>query len=270
MNLIQSFGYSIWSAVIVFGLIYLMKLIVDKSVSSYYIADDQIKQGNMAISIRRIGLYTGTAIAMYSSINGWMMQLIDGITIVAFMLIALMISEKIILPSFNNIEALGKGNVAVGFTEAGLFIGTGIIASGSFSGEGPWISSIVFFALGQIVLLTAIRLNEIFHKGTLKEIENGNTSAGIMVGGLLIAYALILKSAIQGPFNGWVVDIESFFLSAAYGGLLLILFANKAIEKIFFKESSIGQEILKNNYSVAGVVAAIKIAIAITIGGVII
>lgn len=269
ISVIQSLGNSIVSAAIVFGFIFLMKIIVDKIVSSHYVADTEIKNGNIAISLRRTGLYIGTAIALFSTINGWYMQIIDGAAIVIFMLLAMFISEVIIFPKFDNIEALKNNNKAIGFAEGCLFIATGIIASASFSGDGPWISSIVFFIFGQLILIGAIRINEFMHKGTMDEIEKGNISAGIMVGGLAIAYAFILKAAIAGPFNGWIQDISSFFISVIFGGLLLLLFTNKIIERLFFSGSSIGKEVLANNYAVISVVVAIKIAIAITISGVV-
>lgn len=271
MNLVmlQAVLTSIVSAVIVFGFIYIMKKVTDKLVSAHYNADEQIRNGNMAISLRRIGLYTGTAIALFSTINGFTMQIIDGATVVVFMLIAMIISEKIIYPNFDNIVALKEGNLGIGFSEAGLYIGTGIIASASFSGNGPWFSSILFFILGQIILVGAVKINERNHPGTINGVKEGNKSAGIMLGGITIAYALILKGAISGPFNGWMVDIQSFFISAIIGGLLLLIFANKVIERVFFYGKSIKEELKKDNVSVISIVVGIKIAIALTISGVI-
>lgn len=265
----MSLLHSIFSAVIILGLMFVMKITVDKIVSKHYNSDQEIRNGNLAVTLRRCGLYLGTAIAMYSIIGDWYMQLIDGATIIVFMLVAMYISEVIIFPNFDNIEALKNRNLAIGFSEAGLFIGTGIIATASFSGSGPWVSSIVFFILGQVILLAGVYFNEFVHKGTISEIEKGNTSAGIMLGGITIAYALILKGAIAGPFTGWLIDIQAFFISAIMGGLLIFLLASKVIERIFFSGNSIGKEVLANNYSVVSVVVAIKISIALIISGVV-
>lgn len=265
----QSLGHSIVSATIVFSFIFIMKIIVDKIVSSHYVADKEIITGNIAISLRRSGLYIGTAIALFSTIDSWYIQIIDGAAIIIFMLLAMFVSEVIIFPKFDNIIALKDNNKSIGFAEAGLFIATGIIAAGSFSGEGPWISSIVFFILGQLILIGAININEYLNKGTITAIQNGNISAGLIVGGLAIAYALILKATIAGPFHGWIQDISSFFVSVFFGGILLLLFSNKIIERLFFSERSIKKDVLDDNYAVISVVVAIKIAIAITISGVV-
>lgn len=270
LELGESVFYAIRSAVIVLGFLYLMKLAMDKVVSSHYVSDDEIKVGNTAVSLRRAGLYIGTAIALFSTINGLETQLIDGATIIVFMILANMVSEHIVFPKFDNLLAIKNKNMSMGFAEAGLFIATGIIASGSFAEDGPWLSSILFFTLGQIFLILAILINEKLHKGTINEIKKGNISAGIMIGGLAIAYALVLKGAIAGPFNGWFIDIQAFLVSALFGGFLIIIFANKIIERLFFKGKSIHKELIENNYSVITVVVTIKIAIAITISGVLI
>lgn len=260
------------SAAIVFGFMYLTKIIMDKLVASKYDANWQIEENdNLAVALRRLGLYGGVAIAMLFTIGSdVVVQLIDGATIVAFMVIALLISEKIVFPSVDNTLALRDKNVALGFAEGGLFIATGIIAMGSMSGEGPWVSTIVFFALGQVVLLVAVKILEKIHSGLLKDIVAGNTAAGIMLGGLTIAYALILKGAISGPFTGWEYDIGMFFLSTILGGILLFVFANTAIDKLFLPGTSIKKEIQEKNVAAISVVVTLKIAIAFIIGGAVI
>jgi len=268
MVLIKSVLTSFLSAAIVFGFMFLIKVIMDKLVASHYDADVEIEENNnLGIALRRAGLYGGIAIAMFFTLGDIKMQFINGATVVGFMFIALIISEKIVFPSFDNTVALKAGNVSLGFAEAGLYLGTGVIAMASMAGTGPWISTIVFFVLGQLVLLLAVRLAEFTNKGLLEEIKLGNVAAGIMLGGMTFAYALILKGAIMGPFTGWAADITAFAISTVLGGLMLFLFANKAIDKLFLPGSSITKEIKEKNVAAITVVIGLKIAIAFIISG---
>ncbi len=282
MDLLIYFAQSIVYAVVVFLFIFLAKRIADKRVMTVYNADDEIGTAkNMAVSFRRAGLYIAIGIGMFaaagtdSSGSGFMdnllHQVIDGILIMIFLFSAMYINDKFILKNINNDEALKNNNIAVGLVELGAYLATGMIAYGSFADSGPWYSSIVFFILGQSVLVLMVLIYEYTSKiKILEEIKNGNIAAGLMVAGILVAYSLILKAAIIGPFNGWSEDLLAFSISAISGILLLLIIANKAIENIFLPNTDLYKEIVVDqDIPPIIVVVAVKITLALVIGAVV-
>lgn len=271
MELLINVVYSFISAIIVFGFMYLAKLLVDVRVKKIYNADIEIEEeNNFAVALRRAGLYIGIAIAMFGAIKGsFFLQIIDGFIILSFMMISMTISEHIIFPKINNLEALKNKNIAVGIIEFSLYVATGIIAFASFEGHGPWYASIVFFILGQILLVAMTRIYEILHPNILKNIQENSIASGILLGGIIIAYSMLLKAAVEGPFTSWTDDLIAFSISAILGLIMLLILANKAVDRLFLTGSNIKKELEEENPAALFVVVSVKIAIAYVISGVV-
>jgi len=282
MDLLIYFAQSMVYAVLVFLFIFLAKKIADKRVVALYDADHEIGSAkNMAVSFRRAGLYLAIGIGMFAAagadsarasfLDNLLLQAIDGILIMIFLFCAMYINDKFILKNINNDEALQNNNIAVGLVEFGAYIATGLIAYGSFADSGPWYSSIVFFVLGQTVLVVMVLIYEYTSSiKVVEEIKKGNIAAGLMVAGILVAYSLILKASIIGPFSGWSEDLLAFVLSALSGILLLLIIANKAIENIFLPNTNLHKEIVVDqDIPPIIVVVAVKITLALVIGAVV-
>jgi len=266
-------------AVLTFSMIFIGKVILDKLTKKHYDADITIeKEDNFAIALRRGGFYFGIAIAMTASIlptegllQSIIHQTLNGSLILMFLFMAMWSADKIVLKAIDNTIELKKGNISVGLVEAGLYISTGLIAYASFKGEdGPFISGIVFFILGQIMLFGIGKIYGYLNKDIFNKIYSGNISAGLIVSGIMIAYAIILKTAICGEFVSWESDIQSFFVSAVVGILMLLLFANKVIDNLFLPTSKIEKEIQEDNYAAIFMIVSLKIAIALIIATVVI
>ncbi|MBR1735780.1 MAG: DUF350 domain-containing protein [Firmicutes bacterium] len=103
-----------------------------------------------------------------------------------------------------------KGNKAVGFLSAGSFVAIGILlraaimspASSSVIYEETLVSgivsSIVYFAVGIVFSIIGYFVLNAFHKqyNLNEEIGNGNTAAGIVVGGMFIGLAIAISGVI--------------------------------------------------------------------------
>lgn len=102
-----------------------------------------------------------------------------------------------------------KGNQAVGWINAGSFIGIGLILrsaimSPSFDGleesllEGV-VSTIVYYVVGIIFFVLCYCLVRLMNKkyNLNEEIEKGNTAAGLMIFGIFIGIALIISGVIM-------------------------------------------------------------------------
>lgn len=229
---------------------------------------------NFSIGIRRAGLYLGGMIAMAGVLTGASQGFVNdvvalaayGVLSYALLFIARMVNDAIILHGLNNDDECKNCNTAVGVVEFGNYIATGLIINGCVSGSGGGmlqgiISTVVFFGIGQVVLLA---LSSIYEALTpfecLKEIGSNNTAASVMLAGKTIALGFILRSSVAGTSLGWSADIRSFAVSAVTGIILLLVF-NKIIDKLFLPKTDLNIEIERDRN-----VAAVIVTQVATIG----
>lgn len=101
-----------------------------------------------------------------------------------------------------------KGNKAVGFLSAGSFIAIGTILKAAVGSPAAAavesslltgiLDSVIYFVLGVVFAIVGYFVLNIFHKqyNLNDEIGNGNTAAGIMVGGMFIGLAIAISGVI--------------------------------------------------------------------------
>lgn len=250
---------------IAFVILYLAKLVQDALSKKAFDADDQItEKSNLALALRRGGMYLGLAIGLKGALSGSgqgfqtdvAIFALDGVLLVILLGVAKILADKVILPGINNAKEIGRGNIAVGCAEAGLFVATGLIASGSFTGEGAGlvqglVAAAAFFALGQIALVICSVIVEWATKLDVKsEIANGNASAGILLGASMIALGLILGTAVSGPSQGWGADLALFGYETLKGLVVLFVFG-KLADWIFLPHTDIAIETKRDHNSAA-------------------
>jgi uncharacterized membrane protein YjfL (UPF0719 family) len=252
--------------------------------------DTHIDDGNVAVGLRRSGLYLGIAIALSGAMDGAskgffldiLQLLIDGVIITGFMFTSRFINDFMMLGHLNNDKECIKifqqpdgskitGNTAVGMVEAGMYIATGFILNGAITGGGESFfqsiaSAILFFIVGQITLLIFGLLYELITPFNVRdEIENNNLAAGIGLGGILIALGIILMSSISGPFTGWTSDLASFGIYAVFGIVMLLVF-RKIADRLLLPTTDIATEVTEDKNVAALIVIQSAInAIAIII-----
>ena len=246
--------------------------------------DHQIEeQSNLAVALRRCGLGIGFGLGLAGVVSdgvarfsqGWDAVLENTVEILAycavllvFFFVAQFLSERVVLGHVHNARELLDGNQAVGFAEFGILVATGLIAYGSFHGEGGgWETSVGFFAMGQIALIVFAFLYEwVTPFDCLGEIRDGNTSAGVILGGTLISLGIVLGFAISGPFTGWTEGIIGFAVSGAVGMALLVPF-QWLIDKAFLPNTTLKIEVERDrNVAASSVTVCAQIALAIMIG----
>jgi len=250
--------------------------------------DAHIDDGNVAVGLRRAGLYLGIAIAlsgaMGGSSNGFFLDviylLIDGLIITGFMFSSRFVNDFFMLGHINNDEECIKifqqpdgsevvGNTAVGMVEAGMYIATGFILNGSLSGSGGSffqgiVSAVLFFVVGQITLLLFGLFYELITPFNVRnEIKNNNLAAGIGLGGILMALGIILMSSISGPFTGWANDLAGFGIYAFFGIVMLLIF-RIVIDRLFLPTTDIATEV-KEDRNVAALIVVVSAINAVAI-----
>ncbi len=256
--------------------------------------DRHIDDGNVAVGLRRGGLYLGIAIAMAGALsgssNGFFLDLIqlmiDGLIITGFLFSSRFLNDFIMMGHMDNDAECVKeftladgrtttGNAALGMVEASMYIATGFILNGSLSGSGgdffqSLVSAVLFFAMGQMVLLLFGFVYELVTPFNVREeIKKNNLAAGIGLGGILIALGIILMSSLSGPFTGWVNDLAGFGIYTVFGMILLLVFRS-LMDRVLLPTTNLATEI-KEDQNVAALIvvesaiAAVAIIIAFSI-----
>ncbi|WDP91377.1 MAG: DUF350 domain-containing protein [Desulfobacter sp.] len=250
--------------------------------------DRHIDDGNVAVGLRRAGLYLGLAIAMAGALSGgssgfWLdifHLLVDGLLIIGLLFSSRFINDLIMMGHMDNdAECIREfslpdgrtvsGNTALGMVEAGMYMATGFILNGSLSGGGgtffqSLFSAIIFFVLGQIVLLVFGLLYELVTPFNVRdEIKKNNLAAGIGLGGILIAMGIILMSCLAGPFTGWASDLGGFALYTVFGMVLLLGFRS-LVDRVLLPTTNLATEI-KTDQNVAALVVVESAIIAVAV-----
>jgi uncharacterized membrane protein YjfL (UPF0719 family) len=227
---------------------------------------------NLALSVRHGGLYLAIAIAMTSALqgnaNGFVQDVLevlrDGAVIVFALIAAQWLNEWLIVPGLDNDQAVADGNTAVALTEFGSYLATGMIASASFGGgEGSWLTAIVFFVVGQFALIGGFWAQELLLPGSfITAVKRGNEGAGVAVAGVLIAFGVILRASIAGPFLGWAASFRALALYAV-GGIAFLVVFQEIFAYVFVRRRHLDDQY--HAVATSSVVACGQIAIALVI-----
>ena len=265
------------------GFIWLAKTIDDRRTRDFD-DDRHIDDGNVAVGLRRGGLYLAMAIAFTGSLDGGhggffadlLQFILDGIIILLFLFAARFINDAVMMGHVDNdAECIRTfegpngetttGNTALGVVEAGMFLATGFILKGSLSGSGGTLiqslgSTILFFGLGQACLLL---FGLIYEKTTdfnvRQEIKGNNIAAGIGLAGTLTALGIILMASISGPFTGWGTDIAAFLVYAVYGMVMLLVF-RALIDRLILPTTNVATEVKQDRNAAALIVVECALA----------
>lgn len=287
--ILTGLGQGLIYVIIGIGFIWLVKKIDDWRTKDFD-DDVHIDDGNLAVGLRRAGLYLGIAVAFSGALGGSskgffpdiFQLLIDGLIVTGFMFSSRFINDFMMLGEIHNDAECIKvfessdgiettGNTAVGMVEAGMYIATGFILNGAISGDGGSFiqgifSAILFFIAGQMALLIIGLLYEMITPFNVRlEIKANNLAAGVGLSGILIALGIILMASISGPFTGWTNDLVSFGIYALFGIVVLLIF-RMIIDWFLLPTTRIATEIREDkNVAAMVVVQSAIIAIAIII-----
>jgi uncharacterized membrane protein YjfL (UPF0719 family) len=184
---------------------------------------------------------------------------------IAALALCRIVVDKIVLYKFSvEKEIITDRNVGTGAIEAGALIASGLIIAGAIHGPGGgWLSALIFFVLGQAVLvgyahvydrMTAYDLHE--------EVESDNVAAGVAFGASLIAMGLIVLNAINGQFVGWAENLTDFALYTVVGAVTLMMLRT-VIDRLFLPGASLDYEIAHDrNMNAAWIEASVSISVA--------
>lgn len=272
--MINSIFTMVGSVVLITAFMYMVKTFCNFRMNRVYgvTVTQAADNNNTAFGIFRGSMLIAVALAMLGTVNGdFITQAWHGLMGVVFIYLATELSDRIILPGYDDRAAIIKhGNVAVATMVAGFMVSTGIVAYSSFVGNGPWWTSILFFAVGQTILLGMSRVYEAIHPEMLENIKKGETASGLMMGGMFVAFAMILNGAIAGDFVSIEKDLMDIAISVAIGVGMLVIFVNKIVDKLFISHMTMQEMVDTNNVTATSVMVSIKIMLAMAIGYIVI
>lgn len=230
--------------------------------------------GNMAVALRHGSFYIALGIALISTIGltgqagSWGLMLVEefgwGLGILGALTMSLWVNERFVLPLVNNSEALGEGNEAVGVVEAGSLLGTAFIMTGTLHGSGPVVATVVFFVLGQMLMLTMVRLYD-WSRPVDYQAEVGskrNLAAAVLLFGKIVAISLVIRNAITGSSTGWISDLTGSLVSFAVG-FAALAGVEYLVDRVLFPGVNVDEMVRSGKAAPMVLLAAISIATAL-------
>ncbi len=279
-NLVKATGFS----AIAFVYIWIAKKLADVRTTAFNDDNEIETNSNKAVGFRRAGLYIAIGIALIGTLSGESQGLTndlislaaDGAAILVCLFACRALNDKIMLGHIDNDKEAQTGNQAVGLSECGMYIATGLIINGSLSGDGSGsitaglIGTVVFFAVGQaLLLLFGLCYEKITPFNVRDEIKKNNPAAGLALAVMLVALGIILGSSIAGPSEGWIEDFKGFGISAGYGIILLLIF-RKMIDIFLLPNTNLETEIKRDqNVAAIAVTGSGILAVALIISSVV-
>jgi len=260
-----------------YGVLGLVLLLAAKNaknlLTSYSIDDELTTKDNTALALSMAGYYLGVIIIFLGAIIGpdieepTRMELFMSIGIdagyavlgIVFLNLGRLVVDRLVLTSFSTKkEIIEDRNVGTGAVEFGSYVATALVIAGAISGEtGGLLSAVVFFALGQLVLVIFARFCQFITSYDLHaEIEKDNYAAGIAFGGSLIAVGIVLLKATSLPFDGnWQASLTDFGLIVALSFVVFVV-ARFVTDKALLPKSSLSHEIAVDQNSGAALIEA--------------
>jgi len=164
-------------------------------------------------------------------------------------------------------ELLEDRNVGTGAVVFGGLVATGLIVSGAVHGEGGGpLTALVFFALGQLVLVAfGLFYQKITRYDFHDEIEKDNVAAGVAFGGNMIALGILLFGANSGDFVGWAENLEDFGYYAV-AGFAMLMVLRRLVDLVLLPGTTLHHEIANDrNLNAAWIEGIVAISMSVVI-----
>ncbi len=198
----------------------------------YSVDQELFKKDNLALAIALVGYYFGLIMGIGGAVIGPSRGLlwdiieifVDGALAIVLMNVSSFINDWFILYRFNIFkEIIDDHNSGTGAIVGAVYLSTGLIIFGSFSGDGGSIfTAIVFWFLGQMVLAVSCLIYSIFSPYKIRqEIEKENVAAGVAFAGALLGIGNVLRVATSVDFTSWYRSLQIFIVYSVVALILL-------------------------------------------------
>ncbi len=196
------------------------------------VKDELVEQDNLSFAIAHTGYFIGLLLAIGSVIMGPSLGIVNdlldialyGLLSIVLLNLSIIINDKIILRKFNVYdEIIRDQNAGAGAIEAANAIATGLIILGAVYGEGGgWITALVYWAIGQVLLLlTTLVYDLITPYSVHQHIEKDNVAVGIGFGGAMVAIGNLIRHGLMAEFVSWQESLMWVGIDVAVGLVFL-------------------------------------------------
>ena len=262
------FSESITYILTAFFMFYIGKLAYGLFNRKIIVKNELVEKDNFAFAIAHTGYFIGLLLAIGAAIVGPSKGLMTDVTEIAFygflaiilLNLSMFINDKIILRKFSVYkEIIEDRNEGTGVVEAASAIGSGLIIYGAVTGEsdggllGGFISAVLFWFVGQIVLIISAKIyNMWISYDVFEEIEKDNRAVGIAFAGVMIAMANIVRFAISGDFNSYLESLQNISFDIVIG-LIMLPILRFLTDKILLPGQKITDELVNQEKPNMGV-----------------
>jgi len=165
----------------------------------------------------------------------------------------------------NNREVIQEKNVAVAIVEGATYLASAYIIAGAFYDweNGLWLA-VVWFLIGQLLLMALSFLYRGLSPGVFSALDNHNVAVAISLGGFLLSGGIVCGAVISGPSKGWQQDILAV---AIYMGcwVSLILIAHLVSDLLALRSSRVREEVTEER-NIAPALFKAVIFISVSLG----
>ncbi len=232
LMILTELGYGLIYLLASFILFFIGKLFYQLINRRIKVDEELVKKDNVAFAISMVGYYFGLIMAIGGALagpsRGLLVDLIDfgsyGLLAILLMNLAIYINCKLILYRFSSEdEIIRDQNAGAGAIQFASYVATGLIIYGALSGEdGGLLTTLVFWALGQVVMVLAgLVYKWMIPYDIHAEIEKDNVAAGVGFAGALLGIGNITRIACSGDFISWEENLIKFGYIIVFGLILL-------------------------------------------------
>lgn len=228
----------------------------------YNLNQQLTEEDNPAVAVSLAGYFVAVTIIFTGAVDGpgyglaYDLLLVGGYSLggIVFLNISRWINDKLILHKFStNKEIIQDRNSGTGVVQAASYIASGLVIAGAVHGEGGGVlSALVFYAVGQVILIVFAWLYE---KATPfsyhDEIEKDNLAAGLGLAGGMISIGIIIMKATSGDFESYADHFSTLAFDVALI-LVYIFFVRFFFDKIIIPASDLSKEISQDKNVGAG------------------
>src|SRR5262249_17584319 len=180
-----------------------------------------------------------------------------GLLSIVLLIVAREGNDKLILYKLSNdAEVIGKKNTSFAIVDGSSYLATAFITAAAFTNVDAGIgAALVWFAVGQCVLVVLDNIYSIAAPGIQDAVAAQNLAVAISLGGFLVAGGLALGSAISGESYGWVQDgLDVGYFLAIW--LFVMIVVQFLLNKIFLPGTSVRKELFTDRNVAAGIIEA--------------
>lgn len=226
---------------------------------------------NPSLGIAKAGYYLAIAIALKSLFmgegNGGLDEIrnffIYGCLTLLLLNISTFITDRYIMCDLTLYDEICKErNDGVSWSLLGCYLGSAFILQGAMSGDDvgllqSCIEVILYFSLGQAMLLLANFLFCKNHSMHRQSIGTGNAAAGISFGGYMTATGFCIGTMSKGNLHLNLSDVSYFVATSISAVIILMALRTFIFNHLFAGGTSLTREVYEDRNSAAGWIVAL-------------